>query len=47
MSEATVYKHIQKFIDAGMVKEVTLNDDQRRQGLSLEVLWTLRGVLLN
>ena len=32
VSEATVYKHIQKLIDAGMVKEVTLNDDQCRQG---------------
>jgi len=32
VSEATVYKHIQKLIDAGIVKEVTLDDDQRRQG---------------
>ena len=32
VSEATVYKHIQKLIDAGIVKEVALNDDQRRQG---------------
>ncbi|TKX72367.1 PadR family transcriptional regulator [Halorubrum sp. GN11_10-6_MGM] len=32
VSEATVYKHIQKLIDAGIVKEVPLNDDQRRQG---------------
>ena len=32
VSEATVYKHIQKLIDAGIVREVTLDDDQRRQG---------------
>jgi len=32
VSEATVYKHIQKLIDAGIVKEVALDDDQRRQG---------------
>jgi DNA-binding MarR family transcriptional regulator len=32
VSDATVYKHIQKLIDAGIVKEVALNDDQRRQG---------------
>ncbi|WP_089650041.1 MarR family transcriptional regulator [Halobacterium hubeiense] len=32
VSDATVYKHIQKLIDAGIVKEVTLDDDQRRQG---------------
>jgi Transcriptional regulator PadR-like family. len=32
VSEATVYKHIQKLIDAGIVKQVALNDDQRRQG---------------
>ena len=32
VSEATVYKHIQKLINAGMVKEVALDDDQRRQG---------------
>ena len=32
ISEATVYKHIQKLIDAGIVKEVALADDQRRQG---------------
>jgi len=31
VSDATVYKHIQKLIDAGIVKEVAL-DDQRRQG---------------
>ena len=32
VSEATVYKHIQKLIDAGIVKEVALEDGQRRQG---------------
>ena len=32
VSDATVYKHIQKLIDAGIVEEVALNDDQRRQG---------------
>lgn len=32
VSEATVYKHIQKLIEAGIVKEVALEDDQRRQG---------------
>ncbi|MFK8215506.1 PadR family transcriptional regulator [Haloferax volcanii] len=32
VSAATVYKHIQKLIDVGIVKEVTLDDDQRRQG---------------
>ena len=32
VSEATVYKHIQKLIDADIVKEVTLDDGQRRQG---------------
>jgi DNA-binding MarR family transcriptional regulator len=32
VSDATVYKHIQKLIDEGIVKEVTLDDDQRRQG---------------
>lgn len=32
MSDATVYKHVQKLIDAGIVKEVALDDDQRRQG---------------
>jgi Fe2+ or Zn2+ uptake regulation protein len=31
VSEATVYKHIQKLIDAGIVTEVALDDDQRRQ----------------
>jgi predicted ArsR family transcriptional regulator len=32
VSDATVYKHIQKLIDAGIVNEVALNDGQRRQG---------------
>ena len=32
VSDATVYKHIQKLIDAGIVKEAALDDDQRRQG---------------
>jgi len=32
VSDATVYNHIQKLIDAGIVKEVALDDDQRRQG---------------
>jgi len=34
VSDATVYKHIQKLIEAGIVKEIDLNDDQRRQGYS-------------
>ena len=32
VSDATVYKHIQKLIDAGIITEVALDDDQRRQG---------------
>ena len=32
VSEATVYKHIQKLIDAGIVEEVALDNGQRRQG---------------
>ena len=32
VSEATVYKHIQKLVDAGIVKEVAPEDGQRRQG---------------
>ena len=32
MSDATVYKAIQKLIAAGIVEEVALDDDQRRQG---------------
>ncbi len=32
VSDATVYKHVQKLIDAGIVREVALDDDQRQQG---------------
>jgi len=32
VSQANIYKHIQKLIDAGVVKEVALDDGQRRQG---------------
>ncbi|MXV62322.1 PadR family transcriptional regulator [Natronorubrum sp. JWXQ-INN-674] len=32
VSEATVYKHVQKLIDAGIVDEVALPDDERQQG---------------
>ncbi|SFC06365.1 Transcriptional regulator PadR-like family protein [Halobiforma haloterrestris] len=32
VSEATVYKHVQKLIEAGIVEEVTLPEDERRQG---------------
>src|SRR6056297_2775422 len=32
VSDATVYKHIQKLIEAGIVKEVALSDGERRQG---------------
>jgi predicted ArsR family transcriptional regulator len=32
VSDATVYKHTQKLIDAGIVKEVALDDGERRQG---------------
>ena len=32
VSEATVYKHMQRLVDAGIVEEVALDDDQRRQG---------------
>jgi len=32
VSDATVYKHIQKLIDVGIVTEISLGDDQRRQG---------------
>ena len=32
VSEATVYKHVQKLIDAGIVEAVALPEDQRRQG---------------
>ena len=34
VSDATVYKHIQKLIDAGIVTEVARDDHQRRQGYS-------------
>ena len=32
VSDATVYKHVQKLIDAGIVEEVALPDEKRRQG---------------
>jgi len=32
ISEATVYNHIQKLINAGIVTEVALDDGERRQG---------------
>ncbi|WP_254763562.1 helix-turn-helix domain-containing protein [Natrinema marinum] len=32
VSEATVYKHVQKLIDAGIVEAVTLPNDRRQQG---------------
>ena len=32
VSDATVYKHVQKLIDAGIVEEVALPQDERRQG---------------
>lgn len=32
VSEATVYKHVQKLIDAGVVESVALPEDERRQG---------------
>jgi len=32
VSDATVYKHVQKLIEAGIVEEVVLDDDQRQQG---------------
>ena len=32
VSEATVYKHTQKLVDAGIAREVALDDDRRRQG---------------
>lgn len=32
VSDATVYKHIQKLIDAGIVEEVPLSNNERRQG---------------
>lgn len=32
VSDATVYKHVQKLIEVGILEEVTLSDDERRQG---------------
>ena len=32
VSDATVYKHVQKLVDAGILEEVALDDDERRQG---------------
>lgn len=32
VSDATVYKHVQKLIDVGIVEEVALSDGERRQG---------------
>ncbi|MDF9746459.1 helix-turn-helix transcriptional regulator [Natrinema salsiterrestre] len=32
VSDATVYKHVQKLIDAGIVESVSLPDDRRQQG---------------
>ena len=32
VGDATVYNHIQKLIDAVIVREIALDDDQRRQG---------------
>jgi predicted ArsR family transcriptional regulator len=32
VSDATIYKHIQRLIDASIVTGVALDDDQRRQG---------------
>lgn len=32
LSEATVYKHVQKLIEAGIVEEASLADGERRQG---------------
>ena len=32
VSDATVYKHVQKLIDVGLVREVALEDDARQQG---------------
>ena len=32
VSDATVYKHVQKLIDAGIVEEAALPEDERRQG---------------
>ena len=32
LSDATVYKHVQKLVDAGILEAVTLPPDERRQG---------------
>ncbi|WP_254523094.1 helix-turn-helix transcriptional regulator [Natrinema caseinilyticum] len=32
VSEATVYKHVQKLVDAGVVEAVSLPEDERQQG---------------
>ncbi|ARS88799.1 helix-turn-helix transcriptional regulator [Natrarchaeobaculum aegyptiacum] len=32
VSEATVYKHVQKLVDAGVLEAVTLPEEQRQQG---------------
>ncbi len=32
VSEATVYKHVQKLVDAGVLEDVALPEDERRQG---------------
>ena len=32
VSDATVYKHVQKLVDVGIVEEIKLPDDERRQG---------------
>ena len=44
VSEATVYKHMQKLIDAGIVREVALDDDQRRQGYPWKFYGLTEGV---
>jgi DNA-binding transcriptional ArsR family regulator len=32
VSDATVYKHVQKLVDAGILRAVALDDDERQQG---------------
>ena len=32
VSEATVYKHVRKLVDAGVLREAVLPEDERRQG---------------
>jgi Fe2+ or Zn2+ uptake regulation protein len=44
VSDATVYKHIQKLIDAGIITEVTLDDDQHRQGYPGSFMNSRKGV---